>query len=205
MSKTHQKTLWNIFHPDLETSSRGNKIIAQIIQKNCDVTFIDHYKEYPDFNIDVAKQQKLLINHELIVFQFPFYWYSTPALMKQWMDKVLTYGFAYPPKEGKELHGKAMMCVITTGGPQFSYQSGEFNNFTLSELLRPLQQSAILCGMKWLSPHVINGVLPGDSDGIQATSDQDITAFAGETAKFVNSYDIKSEHSLKAINSPYFS
>lgn len=203
MSRTNHKTLLNLFHPNI-SESRGNKIIADELQKQCDLTFVDHYASYADFQIDKDAEQQKLRDHELIIWQFPFYWYSTPALLKQWQDTVLEYGFAYPPKEGKALHGKALLCVITTGGPADSYQSGEYNNFTFSELLRPLQQTAILCGMKWLRPRVINAVLPADYDGIKSSGDDAIKAFATETAEFINQYDISHERSLKPLNSPYF-
>ena len=184
-------------------SSRGNKIISEIVQGVLEVDYADQYQEYPNFEIDVEKEQQRLTKNDLIVFQFPWYWYSTPALMKKWQDDVLTYGFAYPPKEGTALHGKSWLCVITTGGPQESYQSGGYNNFTLSELLRPLQQTAILCGMKWLPPQVINGVLPGDYEGIRAASDEDLKLFSTNICNTIKSGELQKEHSLKPINSPY--
>ena len=53
------------------------------------------YDLYPDFKIDVAEEQKHLAAADRIILQFPFYWYSTPALLKQWQDDVLTYGWAF--------------------------------------------------------------------------------------------------------------
>jgi glutathione-regulated potassium-efflux system ancillary protein KefG len=200
---TAKKTLWNLFHPNLSAST-GNKIIAEKIQEKFDTTFVDHYAEYGDFNIDVAKEQQRLTDHDLLVFQCPFYWYSTPPLFKKWQDDVLTYGFAYPPKEGNKLHGKHMLVVFTTGGPMESYKAGGYNNFTMSELLRPLQQTAVLCGMKWLPPQVIHSVLPGDYDGIKASKNEQIESFADELATYINEYDLAHERSLKPLNSPYF-
>jgi putative NADPH-quinone reductase len=190
--------LWNLFHEDF-AASRGNKALAAGVDAHPELRFRNLYAVYPDFDIDVASEQALLCAHDLIVFQHPFYWYSVPALMKEWMDKVLTAGFAYPPREGRALHGKKWLSVVTTGGPAWSYRSGEYNNFTMSELLRPLQQSAYLCGMDWLPPFVVHGVLPGDYENIRATDDDALKAKAEELRAFVASVDMDERHSLEPV------
>lgn len=196
------RVLWCIFHPNL-LQSRGNKIIYETVKDMPGVTFRLMDTIYPDGAIDVKKEQELLRAHDLMVFQHPFYWYSSPALFKEWQDKVLEYGFAYPPKEGKALHGKRWLSVLTTGGPQWAYASGGFNNFTMSELLRPFQQSAYLCGMRWISPRVIHGVLPGDYEGLKATTDEQIRDFAKGLRSFLESYDLDERHSLEPVGSPH--
>ena len=55
----------------------------------------DMYQLYPNFDIDVKTEQKILEVSDRIVLQFPIYWYQTPALMKQWFDVVFEYGWAY--------------------------------------------------------------------------------------------------------------
>lgn len=200
---TKHRTLLNLFHPDFK-QSRGNKIIVETLRRDCQLKFVDQYAQYPNFQIDVKKEQQMLQMHDLIIWQFPFYWFAPPALLKQWQDSVLTRGFAYPPQQGKQLHGKALLCIVTTGGTEQSYRSGEYNNFTLSELLRPLQQSAVLCGMKWLSPKVIGGVLPMDQTEIKAGSNQQINTFAKQTADFINQYQINQQPPRRPLDSPYF-
>lgn len=192
------RILWNLFHEDLD-GSRGNRLLFEAVRGRDDITVNDQYAHYPDFRVDVEREQRLLIDHDLIVFQHPFYWYSTPALLKQWEDKVLTYGFAYPPKEGKELHGKAWLSVITTGGSADSYRSGGYNNFTMSELLRPLQQTAYLCGMTWQPPFIIHGVLPADYEGIRATSDDQIATAGQELNAWLDGFDPSTVHSLEPV------
>jgi putative NADPH-quinone reductase len=85
------KTLVLVFHPDL-TASRANRRLTEEMEKQANVTVHHVYEAYPDENIDVAAEQKLLENHDRIVLQFPFYWYSSPSLLKKWEDAVLTYG-----------------------------------------------------------------------------------------------------------------
>lgn len=196
------RILWYVFHESL-AASRGNAALLGVPKSLPGVTLVDAYAEYPDFKIDVAREQARLTAHDLVVFQHPFYWYSTPALFKQWQDKVLTYGFAYPPKEGKALHGKAWLSVVTTGGPDWSYRSGGYNNYTMSELLRPLQQTAYLCGMHWLPPFVVHGVLPGDYEDIKATDAAALAAKVAELRAFVTAPDLLRRRSLEPVASPH--
>ncbi len=118
------------------------------------VTARDLYALYPDFNIDVATEQKLLLEHDLIVFQHPFYWYSSPAIIKEWEDLVLDFGWAYGPG-GTHLHGKHLMSVLTTGGPETAYDEQGRNRFPIDALLAPFNQTAHRCGMAYLKPLVV--------------------------------------------------
>jgi len=182
--------LLNLFHPDIDLS-RGNKILSENVRDLSNVKFRDIYREYPDFKINVKKEQQLLLDHDLIVFQHPFYWYSCPSLLKEWEDRVLEQGFAYPPGVGDKLNGKHWLTVITTGGPEDAYRSGGFNNYTISELLRPFQQTANLCGMKWLPPIVVHSVLPEGIVGFKSISDDDIRKHAEKYRKFLKEYTIE--------------
>ena len=132
------------------------------------ITINQVYSEYPDGVINVAREQQLLEAHDRIVFQHPFLWYSVPALMKQWMDDVLTYGWAYGPG-GTALHGKDWVSVISTGGPKRSYQAGGFNNFSMSEFLKPMQQTANLIGANYLAPFLLHGAVQAKPEDIDAS------------------------------------
>jgi len=128
------------------------------------VTFHDLYEEYPDMYIDVAAEQKLLIEHDVIIMHFPLYWYSTPAILKEWQDLVLTHGWAYG-QEGHALRHKLFFCTITTGGPETAYSLEGFNQATLPQLILPLERTARLCEMVYLPPFVIHGthLMPAES------------------------------------------
>jgi glutathione-regulated potassium-efflux system ancillary protein KefG len=110
----------------------------------------------PDFMIDVEAEQQLLVEHDWVLFQHPFFWYSTPSLLKEWQDLVLQYGWAYG-EEGTALEGKVFFNVVTTGGSKSAYGAGCRNCYTVAEFLRPLEQTARLCGMQPLPPYVIFG------------------------------------------------
>lgn len=144
-------------HPVLERS-RVNKRLVAAIRDLPDVTVHDLYEAYPTMGIDVAREQALLAEHDAIVFQHPFYWYSVPALLKEWQDLVLQHGWAYGPG-GKALSGKVTLNAISTGGPAAAYQRGGYNRFTVRELLAPWEQTANLCQMRFLAPYVVHAAL----------------------------------------------
>lgn len=118
------------------------------------VTLHDLYATYPDFNIDAAAEQALLLTHDVIVLQHPFYWYSAPAIIKEWLDIVLESGWAYGT-DGNKLHGKYLLSAISTGGAENFYHAKGRNRFTIEELLAPFNQTAHLCGMAYLAPFVL--------------------------------------------------
>lgn len=128
------------------------------------VTAVDLYAEYPTFNIDIEREQRRLLEHDVIVFQFPLFWYSTPAILKEWQDLVLEYGFAYG-RNGTALSGKHFFCAITAGGTEEAYQSDGFNHFTIRELLQPLEQMARLTSMTYLPPLALFGARTAGQDG----------------------------------------
>jgi glutathione-regulated potassium-efflux system ancillary protein KefG len=152
-------------HPALQTS-RINKALISAIKDISGITLHDLYEEYPEFDVDVKREQQLLNEHEIIVFHHPFYWYSTPAILKQWQDLVLEHGWAYG-SQGKALHGKMFMNALTTGGREIAYQKDGYNHFTIRELLAPIEQTANLCGMVFLPPFVVHGTHQMGPEGIE--------------------------------------
>jgi len=149
------KVLILFAHPALQRS-RVNRKMLDVVKKVSGVTLNDLYEVYPDFHIDIKREQALLLEHDVIIMQHPFYWYSTPAILKEWQDMVLQHGWAYG-HEGKMLAGKTMLNVVTTGGPEQAYSADGYNHFTMRQLLAPLEQTATLCRMKYLAPFTIHG------------------------------------------------
>jgi glutathione-regulated potassium-efflux system ancillary protein KefG len=160
------KALVLFCHPAYQRS-RAQRALRTAIESIPEVTLHDLYEEYPDFLIDAKREQQLLLEHDLIIFQHPFYWYSSPALLKEWQDIVLEYGFAYGEK-GTALHGKKLWQVISTGGPAESYQTDGYNHFTIGELLRPFEQTALLCGMAYLPPFAIHSTHQQSDEQLQS-------------------------------------
>lgn len=143
------------FHP-FPRRSLVNRALRAAAAEVPGVTVRDLYERYPDYGIDVAAEQEHLRESDVIVFQHPFYWYSCPALMKEWMDAVLEFGWAYG-EGGEHLRGKYWVQAITTGGQLEAYARSGHNEFTIPELLRPFEGTARLCGMKLLEPFLVHG------------------------------------------------
>ncbi|MGO4565941.1 NAD(P)H-dependent oxidoreductase [Rhizobium sp. 2YAF20] len=150
-------------HPG-QRHSRVNVAMAKVAKSVDRVTFVDLYADYPTFNIDIDFEQARLQAHDVIVFQFPIYWYSTPALLKEWQDLVLEYGFAYG-HNGDKLKGKIFLPVVTAGGPQDAYGATGRNHFSLRTLLSPLEQTANLCQMRYIPPLVLFSAHDSKNDG----------------------------------------
>ena len=127
------------------------------------ITFHDLYASYPDFLIDVPHEQFLCESHDVIVFQHPFYWYSTPALFKEWMDLVLEHDWAYGSR-GNALAGKITFQALTAGGDLNNYRADGLNLFTIRELTTPYRATANLCQMQWLPPFAVLGIHRGLPD-----------------------------------------
>ncbi len=139
-----------VFHPDLKTSRVNRAWKLQLENSGKLASSRDMYREYPDFTIDVEKEQSMLKVHDRIVIQFPLYWYSVPPLLKKWLDDVLTPGFAYGER-GDKLAGKDLQLLVSVGGRHRFYNG--FDIFcTIPDLLRPFQLAANLTQMNYLSP-----------------------------------------------------
>jgi len=152
------KTVVIVGHPDLSHGSIANQIIVEQLKDQENMEIRDLGQMYPEFRINIAEEQSALLAADTIVFQFPFYWYSVPGIMKEWIDKVLTYGFAYG-SNGTKLHGKRFLVSITVGGSEDAYQHNGYNTYEIEELLRPLKQTSNLCGMTYLPPVLTHNMI----------------------------------------------
>lgn len=155
-------------HPRFEKSA-NNAILLKYIPQSPDITVHDLYELYPDFHINVELEKSLLAGHDVIIWQHPFYWYSAPPLLKQWIDIVLEFGWAYGPG-GTNLKGKVIFNTITSGGQRSAYQKDGHNRFTVKELLAPFEQTAVLCKMIYLPPFALHGTHRVTKEGSMETA-----------------------------------
>lgn len=160
-----KKCLFVLAHPHIR-KSRANRAVLEEVKK-LDVTINDLYEKYPTFHIDVEREQELLLQHDLIVLQHPFYWYSMPALLKQWLDDVFLIGFAYG-SGGDKLSGKDFLLSFTAGGPREAYKSGGYNNYEIQSFFPPYHQTALLCQMNWIEPCVLFSSIKSDEAVLSA-------------------------------------
>ena len=140
-------------HPRTDRSE-VNIVLAEAARELEGVTVVDLYAEYPTFEIDVELEQQRLIDHDVIVFQHPVYWYSSPALLKEWQDLVLEYGFAYGEGE-TALDGKVLLNAVSAGARREVYCRNGGYGHELREFFAPFEQTALLCRMRYLPPFVL--------------------------------------------------
>lgn len=149
------KVLVLFAHPRPDRSE-NNTPLFEVAKAVHGVTAVDLYADYPDFSIDVDREQQRLVAHDVIIFQHPLYWYSCPAILKEWQDLVLEHGFAYG-HEGHALDGKILCNAVTTGAKPDAYTPGGMNHMELRGLLAPFEKTADLCGMRYLAPFALFG------------------------------------------------
>lgn len=166
-----KKTLIVLAHPNMQESV-VNKALIETIQGENEITVHDLHAAYTAVEkIDVTREQELLLTHDRIIFQFPLYWFSSPAMLKEWLDRVFAYGFAYG-HEGTKLVGKEAHVVISTGSPLSEYSAEGYNRFTLEEYLLPLKASILYTGMKFKGIFAVGGALGITPEAIAQGSEE---------------------------------
>jgi glutathione-regulated potassium-efflux system ancillary protein KefG len=164
-SDSNRSILFIVAHPFLERS-RANRAVMTAVEGVPGLTVRRLYDLYPYFHIDVAAEQRLMSSHDLIVVQHPFYWYSMPALLKQWLDEVWLSGWAYGPG-GDKLQGKHFLLSLTVGGNEEAYSSQGINRFSMDTLLAPWNQTIHLCKMKWHQPQILHGAIRAGGEELE--------------------------------------
>lgn len=144
--------------------SNANQQMARVAARVDGITFVDLYRDYPRFDIDADIEQRRLLDHDVLLFQFPMFWYSTPSIIKEWQDLVLEHGFAYGA-DGDKLEGKRVQLAITAAGNSEAYAPGGYQQYPIRDFLRPFEQTARLCNMQFCTPYVLYASLKAPGDG----------------------------------------
>lgn len=156
------KTLVILAHPNLEDSIANKRIAEQLPKKLEEIEVRDIMKLYSDFKINIEAEQAAILKADTVIFQYPFWWYNMPAILKQWFDDVFCFNFAFGP-EGDKLKGKNFVLSFTVGGPADSYSPLGYNHFKVEDFTKPMEQTAYLAQMNYLPPVYQNGMvyIPG--------------------------------------------
>ncbi|MCU5745340.1 NAD(P)H-dependent oxidoreductase [Staphylococcus sp. SQ8-PEA] len=152
------RTLVIVTHPNINQSTVNRTWRDTLEQHEDIVTVHELYATYPDLDIDIEYEQKLLSEHDQIIFQFPLYWYSYPPLMKKYFDDVLAYGWAYG-SNGHALKGKTFAAAISVGATEEQYHSESWLGFSLETLLSPFIATAKFVGANYNGYHALFGAL----------------------------------------------
>lgn len=166
---TMKKILVVSGHPDYKHSVANRAILDEFhrLVPQAEIVYLD--AEYPDFNIDVEREQKRLVEADTVVFEFPFWWYSAPSLMRRYFEQVLTHGFAYG-SEGRALHGKKLIFSFTTGAGEDAYSVEGYQHYDMDAFIPQFRALSNLCGFEWKEPVISYGMMlldPNDKEAAE--------------------------------------
>lgn len=172
------KTLVIVAHPNLDTSVINSRWMQELAKYPERYTIHDLYKEYPDGQLDVEQEQRRIEAHGNLVLQFPIYWFSSPPLLKKWLDEVLTYGWAYG-SQGDKLTDRKLALAVTAGVDKDDYHADGKYGYTLEQILLPFQMTADYCKADYKSFFAFYGTEKG-------TTSSEVAANAEEYIRFLN-------------------
>lgn len=185
--KPDKKTIIIFGHPNL-AKSRINKVVLEQIKQDykgaseADLKIHDVGALYGNKKFNEAfgleKDRAMIENYERVIFQFPVFWYGVPPVLKQYIDELLAYDWAYGARQA--LKDKEFAVIATYGGPIDAYTHNGHNKRTAEETLQSLWQLANFAGMKWIAPFGIHGAARG-------VSDEAIKEGAKEASKYLQS------------------
>lgn len=133
-------------HPRLDGDSVANRAIVEALGATAGWVVDRLDALYPDYRIDVEAEQAKLVAADVIVLQYPVFWYAMPALMQKWMEDVFLHGFSHG-SSGKALVGKKLVVSMTVGAPEGAY--GEGAAVHVEDLLIPARGTCALTGMEF--------------------------------------------------------
>lgn len=136
-------------HPDLDNQSFSNQHILQQLGERLPQAEIHYlHQAHRHYEFDVAAEQQRLKQADVIVLQFPMFWYGVPALMKKWLDDVFVHGFAYS-SSGSHLQGKTLLLSFTSGAAAEDYRYDGEQHYPIEDFLPPFKNLATYCDMTW--------------------------------------------------------
>jgi glutathione-regulated potassium-efflux system ancillary protein KefF len=173
----NDKILVLVAHPAMEQSRLNRRLMRSAAAASATpplhdrIEVRDLYALYPDYLIDADAERQALATAQLIVWQHPMHWYGMPPLMKLWLDTVLGFGWAYGPG-GDALRGKDLWLVLSTGGSESSYRPDGHNRYFLDAFMPPYEQTAVLCGLRFLPPLVQHAAHQADEAELERHAQQ---------------------------------
>ncbi len=158
-------------HPELAQSRVCKALLAALQHsgealQEPEIELRDLYRLYPDYSIDIQAEQRALASAQLVVWLHPLHWYSSPALLKLWIDEVLSFGWAYGPG-GSALQGKDLWLVSSSGGAAEDYSAAGLHQHNIADFLLPQAQTAHLCGMRFLPPLILHRAHRVDDEALR--------------------------------------
>ncbi len=143
-------TLIIVAHPDLEHSVI-NKAWAEALTGHATIhSLCDAYPAGTP--IDVAHERALVERHDRVILQFPLYWYSAPAILKQWTDEVFGEGWAFG-EGGDAWVGRQLGVAVSCGSAEANFCEGGSQKHTLATFLTPYEGLAAFARADYIGHH----------------------------------------------------
>lgn len=147
-----KKILVIVAHPNLEKSV-VNRYWADTLMGKVSLRFLAEVAPL-DKPLNIASEQAVLEQYDRIILQFPLYWYGAPALLKRWLDEVMTFGWAYGPG-GDKLEGKELGIAVSCGGAEEQFSTTGTQLYSLSTYMKQYEGVAAFIRAQWIGVHAI--------------------------------------------------
>lgn len=148
-------------HTNLKESVANKTILETLEKKLPEAEIVKLDELYPDFKIDVKTEQERLLRADIIVFQFPVFWYSAPSLLQRWMEETFQHGFSHGSK-GDKLKGKKLVLSFTTGAPEAMYSHNGAMGYDIEDFLPCFKATCRLTQMDYAGYIFTGGVSYGN-------------------------------------------
>ncbi|GAE32314.1 NAD(P)H-dependent oxidoreductase [Halalkalibacter hemicellulosilyticus] len=158
------KTLIVIAHPDIDSSIVNKYWIEELKKAPEEFTIHELYKVYPTEPFDIKHEQELIDSHDHLVLQFPVYWFSSPPLLKKWLDEVFLEGWAHGPNGGDKLKNKKIALAVSAGSTADDYSIDGRYGHTLEQMLIPFETTFLYCKADYRSIHAFYGEDPSNKE-----------------------------------------
>lgn len=158
------KTLIIVDHPYYDQSVVNRRWLDEVRKYPDEFLIHNLQSSYPRSSIDCALEHSIIDNNGTIVLQFPLFWFSSPPMLKSWIDTVLTPGWAYAG--GKHLSGRKIAFAVTCGGVESNYQPGGEVGISIEDFLNSYICAFKRCHAEYAGLYTFYGAKPlkGDLD-----------------------------------------
>ena len=160
-------------HTDLAASVANRTILETLGERLPEAEIVKLDELYPDFKIDVENEQRRLLRADIIVLQFPVFWYSVPSILERWMEETFRHGFSHG-STGDKLKGKKLVLSFTTGAPEEMYSHDGPMGYTIDEFLPCYKATCRLTQMEYCGFVYTGGVSYGNRTSLELVEQQKV-------------------------------
>lgn len=147
-------------HPDPEKSLANRNIIDQFHALMPNAEIVPLGEKYPDWHFDIKAEQERLMMSDVLIFEFPVWWYAMPWTLQKYVTDVFAYGFAYGNQYA--LENKKFILSFTCGGGEKSYTRDGLYHCTIDDIMSPLYATSRYCRLNYIGSIISWHMMPED-------------------------------------------